>query len=99
LKANHQQWGIENSMSSSYAFWAQPCRLPPKPLALATNSRLKKGIKDMKTKLSLILMLSCFFCLIGCQSEVDKCTNAFVKKGADEAGSRLVCLEAATGKQ
>ncbi len=81
---------------------------PTKPLALATNSHLKKEIKDMKTKLQLILMLTCFFCLTGCQSEVDKCTDALVKgnepykdnaqKASFEGDSRLECLKANRGK-
>ena len=48
---------------------------PPKPLAVTTNSHLKKE-RDMKTKLPLILMA---FLIIGCQptkSEIDKCVEA-----------------------
>lgn len=47
-------------------------------------------------KLSLLI---CFFTLVGCQSEVDKCTDAWVKKGTDEANARLGCLRAASGKE
>jgi hypothetical protein len=77
--------------------------LPPKPLALATNSLLKKGVKEMKKKLPLILMLSCFFCLTGCQSEVDKCVEAIVKIDpkdiAQEGKARIACLKAQAGKE
>ena len=47
-------------------------------------------------KLSLLV---CFLTLAGCQSEVDKCTDGFVKKGGDEAAARLLCLRAASGKE
>jgi hypothetical protein len=32
---------INTSSSRSCAYWGQPCRLPPKRLALATDNRLK----------------------------------------------------------
>jgi len=30
----------------------------------------------MKTKIPLILLVACLFCLTGCKSEVDKCVEA-----------------------
>ena len=61
----------------------------------------------MKTKTPLIVILTCFICLTGCQSEVDKCTNALVKanepyknsaeKADAEARARFGCLGASRG--
>ena len=61
----------------------------------------------MKTKLPLILLFVCFFCLTGCQSEVDKCTDAYMKadatwknsaeKAEREAHYRFSCLRASKG--
>jgi len=55
----------------------------------------------MKTKLPLILMLACFFCLTGCQSEVDKCVEANIKQfgKGQEGAMRLECLKAQSGKE
>jgi hypothetical protein len=62
----------------------------------------------MKTKLTLILILTCFLCLTGCQSEVDKCVDALVKgnepykdkaeKASYEGSFRLNCLKASQGR-
>jgi len=55
----------------------------------------------MKTKLPLILMLACSFCLTGCQSEVDKCVEALTKQfGKEQEGLiRIDCLKAQSGKE
>jgi hypothetical protein len=44
-------------------------------------------------------LLICFLTLAGCQSEVDKCTDSFVKNGGNEAAARYECLKAASGKE
>jgi hypothetical protein len=54
----------------------------------------------MKKKLT-IAIVTLVGALVGCQSEVDKCTNALVKKFGQEkeAQARLICLEAQSGNK
>lgn len=49
--------------------------------------------------MKILGLLVCVLILAGCQSEVDKCTDGFVKQGHQEANARLVCLRAASGKE
>jgi hypothetical protein len=46
-----------------------------------------------------IAIVVLLWALVGCQSEVDKCVNALVKNGSAEAGARLMCLKAQSGKE
>ncbi len=52
----------------------------------------------VKTKLPIAIVVL-IWALVGCQSEVDKCVNALVKQGSAEAGARLMCLKAQSGKE
>jgi hypothetical protein len=47
-----------------------------------------------------IAILVLAWALVGCQSEVDKCVNAYVKEfgKTEEATARLMCLKAQSGK-
>lgn len=51
----------------------------------------------MKMKITLLV---CLVILAGCQSEIDKCVGAIKRDHSDktEAQARLLCLQAASGK-
>ncbi len=53
----------------------------------------------VKNKITIGLV-ALVWTLVGCQSEVDKCVNAFVKEfgKTEEATARLMCLKAQSGK-
>jgi hypothetical protein len=58
----------------------------------------------MKTTVSKklpIAIVMLVWALVGCQSEVDKCVNAWVKKYGqeEEAQARLICLQAQSGNK
>ena len=57
-------------------------------------------MKQRSTNLTIGL-IALVWALVGCQSEVDKCTNALVKKFGQEkeAQARLMCLEAQSGNK
>jgi hypothetical protein len=59
--------------------------------------------------MKILGLLVCVLILLGCRSEVDKCTDAFVKmhepykdaaeRSGQEATARYACLKAQTGKE
>ena len=55
-----------------------------------------KTAVNKKLPIAIVVLV---WALVGCQSEVDKCVNALVKHGSAEAGARLMCLKAQSGKE
>lgn len=57
-------------------------------------------MKTTVNKKLTVGLLALVWALVGCQSEVDKCVNAFVKEygKTEEATARIVCLKAQSGK-